>query len=115
LSFWLSRTEPLRAIASQLRLAVRLVRDPAVPWLAKAVPLFAAAYIVSPLDFVPDVLPLVGQVDDIGLLLLALGLFMRLCPAAVIEHHRAAIASGQRYYPTSPGGEAIDAEFRREN
>ncbi len=81
--------------------------------LAKGIPLLAVAYAASPFDVVPDVLPLLGQMDDIGIMLAALGLFMRMCPAAAIDHHRAAILRGQRYRPMPPEGDIIDAEFRR--
>lgn len=63
---WLWRPGPLRMLFSHARLASRLLREPRVPFLAKAVPLLAVLYLLSPLDLVPDVLPLLGQIDDLS-------------------------------------------------
>ena len=111
---WLWRPALLRVLWSQARLAGRLLRDPCVPLRAKAVPLAAGLYLLSPLDLVPDLLPLLGQVDDLTLILIALAAFLRLCPAAPVAFHRAAIAEGRSYAPMSSPGDVIDAEWRRE-
>src|SRR6266853_4157030 len=111
---WLSRPGLLRTLLSQMRLAIRLVREPGVPLLTKALPLLAALYRVSPVDLVPDVLPLLGQLDDLGVVLIALEVFLRLCPAGAVAFHRAAIAQGRGYGPMSPADGFIDVEYRRE-
>jgi uncharacterized membrane protein YkvA (DUF1232 family) len=111
---WLWRPGLLRMLSSQARLAVRLLREPRVPILAKAVPLLAALYLVSPIDLVPDLFPLVGQVDDLTVILVALAMFLRLCPPAAVAFHRGAIAEGRAYAPMSPTDDVIDAEWRRE-
>ncbi len=49
-----------------------LMRDPKIPFWAKAaIPAIAAAYVISPIDLIPDFLLGVGQIDDIGVILLA--------------------------------------------
>ena len=49
-----------------------LMRDPRIPFWAKAaIPAVAAAYVISPVDVIPDILLGVGQIDDIGVILLA--------------------------------------------
>ena len=111
---WLSRPGLLRTLLTQTRLAIRLVRDPGVPLLTKALPLLAALYLFSPVDLVPDVLPVLGQLDDLGVVLIALEVFLRLCPAGAVAFHRAAIAEGRGYAPMSPAADFIDAEWRRE-
>jgi uncharacterized membrane protein YkvA (DUF1232 family) len=111
---WLARPRLLRALLSQVRLAVRLLRDPTVPLLTKMLPMFAALYVVSPLDFVPDIIPVIGQLDDLGVLAVALEAFLKLCPPGATEFHRAAIGHGLRYSPAAPPDDFIDAEWRRE-
>ena len=111
---WLWRPALLRLLVSQARLAGRLLREPCVPLGAKAVPLLAGLYLLAPLDFIPDVLPLLGQIDDLTLILIALSAFLRLCPAAPVAFHRAAIAEGRPYAPMSSADDVIDAEWRRE-
>ena len=86
-----------------------------MPWLLKALPIGAVVYVLSPLDVVPDVLPLLGEIDDLAVILFALTGFVRWSPSAAVEYHRAALASGRGYSPMPAAGEILDAEFRRED
>jgi uncharacterized membrane protein YkvA (DUF1232 family) len=112
---WVARPSRLKTLLSHVRLSARLVREPSVPIYAKALPVAAGLYTFLPVDFVPDFLPVLGQLDDLGLLVVALGIFVALCPAAAVAFHRRAIAEGRSYSPMPAGGEFIDATFRREN
>ena len=62
----------IRQIPSYLRLLVGLVGDRRVSKFDRVLVLAAAVYLVSPLDFIPDVIPFFGEVDDLFLLLTAL-------------------------------------------
>ena len=110
---WLSWPSLLRKLVSHVGLTVRLLCEPAVPMFTKALPVLAVLYVISPLDFVPDFIPILGQLDDLGVVLLALEGFTRLCPAEAVEFHRAAMAQGRRYGPMPPTAAVIDVEFRR--
>lgn len=112
---WLSLPSLLRTLFLQVRLTTRLLREPGVPLLIKTLPVLAALYVVSPLDFVPDVLPVLGQLDDLSVLLIAFEAFFRLSPAGAVYFHRAAMAQGRKYDPMPVPGEVIDVEFRRED
>jgi uncharacterized membrane protein YkvA (DUF1232 family) len=114
LTSWLSRPGLLRQLAASARLALRLLREPRVAWPFKLVPLIAAIYVISPIDFAPDFLPLVGQIDDLAIVLIALEVFFRLCPTGASTFHRAAIMRGERYSPMTAEDEIIDAEWRHE-
>jgi uncharacterized membrane protein YkvA (DUF1232 family) len=103
-----------RTLVSHVGLTVRLLREPTVPVLTKLLPCLAVLYVISPLDFVPDFLPVLGQLDDLGVILVALEGFTRLCPTEAVEFHRAAIAEGRKYGPMPATGQVIDVEFRRE-
>jgi uncharacterized membrane protein YkvA (DUF1232 family) len=103
----------LRTLVSHVRVTLRLLREPRVPFVFKLIPVLAAGYVISPLDFVPDVLPIIGQLDDIGIVFIALEAFLRFSPVEAVEFHRAAVAEGRRFSPMPPGGDVIDAEFRR--
>lgn len=59
------------------------VRDPRVPWYAKAVVALVAAYAVSPIDLIPDFIPIVGYLDDLLLVPLGIALAIRLIPDQV--------------------------------
>jgi uncharacterized membrane protein YkvA (DUF1232 family) len=78
----------------------------------KAVPLLALLYVISPIDFVPDFIPGLGQLDDLGIILAALELFVRLCPGVAQIFHREAIIQRRRYSPMTPTDEVIEAEWR---
>lgn len=69
-----SRTvvELARFVADAGRLLWRLARDPRVSWHAKVVAGGTLAYVVSPLDLIPDVVPGIGQLDDLYLLVRAM-------------------------------------------
>ena len=104
----------LSALVAHARLAARLLREPRVPLLVKAVPVLAAVYLISPIDAIPDVIPVLGQLDDLGFVIFALEMFMRICPATAVAFHRAALLAGRRYGPMPQTDEVIDAEYRRE-
>ena len=111
---WLEKPGLLKSLLAQARLGARLMREPSVPLVTKVVPALAGVYLLWPLDFLPDILPFLGQLDDVGVLLAALELFLRLSPDAPAAYHRHAIAAGRRYSPMPDGrGEVIDAEFRQ--
>ena len=54
-----------------------------------------AAYALSPIDLIPDFIPVLGYLDDAILLPLAIMLAVRLVPAAVMDEHRATAAAAQ--------------------
>ncbi len=119
-SSWIARPALLRALAARVRLAWRLLRDPAVPVLLKALTLVPVAYVAFPIDVLPDVIPFLGQLDDLGVVAACVEIFISLCPAAAVAHHRAAVEAGRPFSTQRPApegaaaGEVIDAEFRRE-
>jgi uncharacterized membrane protein YkvA (DUF1232 family) len=73
------------------RLFWRLFRDRRVPISLKGMVVVAGLYVLSPLDVLPDYLPLIGQLDDVSLLLLAGYYFIRWSPTRVVREHVAAI------------------------
>ena len=77
----------LTSVIRNLRLAWRLVRDGRVPLWAKSVLAMGVVYIVFPLDFVPDYVLGLGQLDDVGVALLCFKLFLSLCPPGMVQEH----------------------------
>ena len=78
----------LPGILREARLAWRLWRDRRVPAWIKGVPLLSLLYIVWPLDFLADPLLGLGQLDDLGVILLGLTLFINLAPRELVEMYR---------------------------
>ena len=65
-------------------------RDPRTPWYAKALALFVAGYALSPIDLIPDFIPVLGYLDDVLLVPLGIIAVVRMIPAEVMAEHRAA-------------------------
>ncbi|MGC9360393.1 MAG: YkvA family protein [Anaerolineae bacterium] len=70
----------LQALGERLATAWRLFVDPRVPLWAKALPVSALVYVLWPMDVLADVIPGLGQLDDLTILVLAIEAFIRLCP-----------------------------------
>ncbi|SRR5258706_10680408 len=77
----------IRQLIDQFRLAWALLRDSRVPIALKLIPIGAVAYVLSPIDLVPDFLPILGQLDDLGVLMTALTVFNNLSPADLVAEH----------------------------
>ncbi len=110
----LVRPWTIRTLWRELRLATRLLREPHVPVWAKAALPFALLYVLSPVDILPDVIPGIGQVDDIVLLYAGVKLLLRLSPAAAVAFHQNAITSKRPFSPMPSSDVVIDAEYRRD-
>ena len=100
----LARLRRWAALAKRDVVALWLAsRDPRTPWYAKLVALCVAAYALSPIDLIPDFIPVLGYVDDLVLVPLGILLAVRLVPPALLQElRRDAEARSDR--PVSRGG-----------
>ena len=89
----------LANVIRNIRLVWRLVRDGRVPVWAKSVVAVAVAYLIFPLDFLPDYILGLGQLDDVTVIVLCFRLFLSLCPPALVQEHLRQM-------------DAVDAEYR---
>ena len=92
---YLRTAKVLLQLPTYARLVWGLTRDPRTPFALKAILFAALAYVVAPIDLIPDVIPILGAADDLTVLLLVLDLFISNTPAAVREEHMARAAKGQ--------------------
>jgi uncharacterized membrane protein YkvA (DUF1232 family) len=60
-------------------------QHPQTPWLPKWISVFVVAYALSPIDLIPDFIPVLGYVDDVIILPLGILLALRLMPTAVLQ------------------------------
>src|SRR5690349_16207844 len=67
-------------------------RDPRVPWYAKALAAAVAGYALSPIDLIPDFIPVFGLLDDLVIVPLGIALAIKLIPDDIMAEHRAAAA-----------------------
>ncbi len=99
------------------RLVARLFMDRRVPLRLKLVLPFAVLYVLSPIDLMPDLFGLLGRVDDVIVLVLALAIFLGAAPREVVQEHlragRTASGPGGRDGDRSKGDrDAIDTSYR---
>jgi uncharacterized membrane protein YkvA (DUF1232 family) len=78
-------------------------RDPRTPWYAKAVAIGVVAYALSPIDLIPDFIPVLGQLDELIILPAGIWLVVRFIPPDVMNEHRAAAAVAEQM-PRSMAG-----------
>ena len=90
--------DQLKIRARQLKLEVFVVaiaaRDPRTPWYVKALIFFVVAHTFSPIDLIPDFIPVLGYLDDLIITPGGLWLALRLIPPQVMADARSAAAAG---------------------
>ena len=84
--------EVARKLPTYARLVWGLARDPRVPTQQKLVLAGIAAYLAFPIDVIPDFIPVIGELDDLAVLIFGLDWFIRNAPADVVDDHMARIA-----------------------
>ncbi|MBJ6125123.1 YkvA family protein [Microvirga splendida] len=101
---WLARMRGwARSIKADVVALTLAVRDPRVPWYAKLVAALVAAYALSPIDLIPDFIPVLGYLDDVVLVPLGILLAVSLIPRPLMGELRdRARAIAER--PVSRGG-----------
>jgi uncharacterized membrane protein YkvA (DUF1232 family) len=108
-----SPTQRLRrwagAITRDVYAVALAARDPRVPWYAKVLALAVAAYAFSPLDLIPDFIPVLGYVDDLVILPLGILLVVALVPRDVMAEHRASAGEAMQRPQSRAAAAAIVA------
>lgn len=79
--------EAVWALPNLVKLLARLLRDPRVPMKSKALVVATLAYLVTPIDVIPDVLPVVGQTEDVLLIAFALNRLIKVAGEDVLLEH----------------------------
>ena len=74
-----------REMWHQIRLAWYLLRSPEVPIYLKVLPALAIIYVLIPTDLIPDVFPVIGQLDDLTALIVGAKVFIELAPQDVVN------------------------------
>jgi uncharacterized membrane protein YkvA (DUF1232 family) len=82
---WKERATQLKQEVHALALACK---DPRVPWYAKLLAVLIVAYALSPIDLIPDFIPVLGYLDDLVLVPLGIFLVLRMIPDEVMVEYR---------------------------
>src|SRR5688500_17257127 len=103
----------LREWAKELKqhtlVAYFAARDPRTPWFARGLALLVAAYALSPIDLIPDFIPVLGYLDDLIIVPLGILLVVALIPPGIMAEHRAAAAAAREQPRSTAGAVAIIA------
>ena len=100
---WRQWARTIKRDAHALYLAAR---DPRVPWYAKTLALAVAAYALSPIDLIPDFVPVLGYLDDLIIIPAGIALVLWLIPAPIMAEHRA-LATAVQDRPVSRSAAAV--------
>jgi uncharacterized membrane protein YkvA (DUF1232 family) len=100
---WKQWARTIKRDAHALYLAAR---DPRVPWYVKALAVAVAAYALSPIDLIPDFVPVIGYLDDLIIVPAGIALVIWLIPAPIMAEHRA-LATAAQDRPVSRSAAAV--------
>jgi uncharacterized membrane protein YkvA (DUF1232 family) len=79
---------PIRRFLKELRVMRRALAHPLVPWYAKAVVGLSMLYVLSPIQIIPNFIPVIGQMDDVLVVSLAIKMLRKCVPPVVLEECR---------------------------
>jgi len=77
-----------QALKNEVFAVYLAAKDPRTPWYAKVVAICTVAYMLSPIDLIPDFIPILGYLDDVIIVPAGVALAIRLIPAEVLEEAR---------------------------
>ena len=87
--------EKARQLHNEIYVLYLCFRDPRVPWYAKAFIITLVAYALSPIDLIPDFIPVLGYIDDVIIIAAGVYLASKMIPRQVREEHRQKVISGE--------------------
>lgn len=96
------------SLVNRLRLTWRLMMDGRVPIFLKVIPFAPIAYLLWPIDVLPDLFPFLGQLDDLGMFIVGMEAFIALAPRQVVQEHQAELEAG-----SAPGSSSRQTGARR--
>lgn len=80
--------ETVRRLKQEIYTLYLASKDPAIPFAAKVVIVITVAYALSPIDLIPDFIPIIGYLDDLLILPLGIWLSLKLIPKPLLERYR---------------------------
>jgi len=94
-----------REMWQQFRLVLKLIVDPEVPFYLKILPFAAVIYVLFPFDLITDLVPVIGQLDDVTALLVMSKVFIELSPPGIVARHMRSIRQNDGYATFEADGE----------
>lgn len=106
---WRRWIELARGLKREVAVLLAAARDPRLSWPIKLLAFAVVAYALSPIDLIPDFIPVLGHLDDLILVPLGIWLVVRLIPPEILAEHRAVAAAAGRPARSIVGAVAIVA------
>ena len=88
MSLWESIKERANRVKKEVMAVWFAARDPRTPWYAKTIALLITAYALSPIDLIPDFIPVLGYLDDLLIIPAGIALALKFIPAEVMADSR---------------------------
>jgi uncharacterized membrane protein YkvA (DUF1232 family) len=92
-----NKVDSWKAIAKKLKNEIRVLylayKDPRTPWYAKVFAVLIIGYALSPIDLIPDFIPVLGYVDDLIIVPAGMALLLKMIPKEVVDEYRAKVES----------------------
>ncbi len=110
----------LNELIDNVQLAWKLIRDGRVsPWLRFGIPALVGLYLISPVDFLPDAVLGLGQLDDLAIIWLGLQMLLRVTPRSIVNEYRNRAPAQRPTSQTNPSdnnkasdADVVDASYR---
>ena len=87
---WKAKAKKLK---SEIRVLYLAYKDPRTPWYAKVFAVLIIGYALSPIDLIPDFIPVLGYVDDLIIVPAGIALLLKMIPKEVVDEYRAKVES----------------------
>jgi uncharacterized membrane protein YkvA (DUF1232 family) len=105
------RPRTISELFENAQVAWKLIRDPRLsPWIRFGLPLLAGAYLLMPIDILPDAFLGLGQLDDLAVIWIAMQMLLRLAPDDIVAQYRSATKSGPAK-PQQTNDDVIDGSY----
>jgi len=88
LGFWATWTDKARALKQETYAIYLACRDPRVPWYGRVLAACVVGYALSPIDLIPDFIPVLGYLDDLILIPVGIALVLKTIPPVVMAESR---------------------------
>jgi uncharacterized membrane protein YkvA (DUF1232 family) len=87
---WKAKAKKLK---SEIRVLYLAYKDPRTPWYARVFAVLIIGYALSPIDLIPDFIPVLGYVDDLIIVPAGMALLLKMIPKEVVDEYRAKVES----------------------
>lgn len=106
-----TRPRSLSELLDNVQIAWKLIRDRRIsPWIRFGLPLLAGAYVLMPIDILPDAFLGFGQLDDLAVIWVVMQMLLRLSPDEIVAEYRSGVKPNGPKQPSAD--DVVDGSYR---